>query len=288
MLALFLTLGGAPLAAAQPLSMTFTEARGNVGVQLSDAALFEAPNVAPLTAEIDPTSGVITNGLLEVPQFSTHITDPLDADVTVDFEIGVIDGIFNQTTGTLVLEGEAGGTLTSEGKECTVTTDPPVLALSTAGSSGGDSPRSGSPFTSGLPGPGAIAGEWDDMSAEPAIPGEGVAVCDTVDERIEGPGGIWLQQKGVVVPPPANKGGDNPPPSTPPTAPACIVPTLRGKTLARAKAALKAANCTLGKVGKLKGLSAKRKLVVKSSNPRAGATPINGKVHLKLGPKPRR
>jgi hypothetical protein len=41
------------------------------------------------------------------------------------------------------------------------------------------------------------------MSAEPAVPGVGIAVCETVDERIEGPGGIWLEQKGDVVPPAA-------------------------------------------------------------------------------------
>jgi hypothetical protein len=41
------------------------------------------------------------------------------------------------------------------------------------------------------------------MSAEPAVPKVGVAVCETVDERIGGPGGIWLVQKGDVVPPSA-------------------------------------------------------------------------------------
>jgi hypothetical protein len=42
-----LTLGVcASAAVAEPLSMTFTESRANVGVQLSDAALFEAPDTA--------------------------------------------------------------------------------------------------------------------------------------------------------------------------------------------------------------------------------------------------
>lgn len=39
--------------------MTFAEARANVGVRLSDAALCEAPDVAPLEAQIDPGSGSI-------------------------------------------------------------------------------------------------------------------------------------------------------------------------------------------------------------------------------------
>jgi hypothetical protein len=41
------------------------------------------------------------------------------------------------------------------------------------------------------------------MHATPKIPGEGVFVCATVDERIEGPGGIWLVQEGDLVPPAA-------------------------------------------------------------------------------------
>ncbi len=194
----------AATASAEALTMTFTESRANVGVQLSDAALFEAPNTAPFEAQINSGSGSITAGQLQVPQFSTHITEPLNADVTVDFEIGIITGSFARATGALTLEGVAGGTLTSEGKQCTVSTTPAVLTLSTstAGSSEG-SPRSGVPFIHGLTGAGAIAGQWTDMSATPKIPGEGIAVCDTVDERIEGPGGIWLEQKGDAVPPSA-------------------------------------------------------------------------------------
>ncbi len=192
-----------PPIGAQPLSMTFTEDRANVGVQLSDAAMFTAPEVAPFTAQIDPGTGSITAGALKVPDFTTHITDPLNADVNVHFEIGVIGGSFNQVTGALTLEGEANATLTSEGKACTVTTAPNPLVLSTAGDSGGANPRPGTPFVHGLTGTGAIAGQWTDMNATPKIPGVGVAVCATVDERIEGPGGIWLAQEGDVVPPSA-------------------------------------------------------------------------------------
>ena len=77
----------------------------------------------------------------------------------------------------------------------------------------------------------------------------------------------------------------NPPP---PPAPACIVPELAGKTLSRAKAALKAAGCAVGKVTKPK---AKKlgPLVVKSSKPSAGKTlEVGSEVNLKLGPKPRK
>lgn len=191
----------ASTASADPLSMTFTEARANVGVQLSDAALFAAPDTAPFAAQIDSGSGSITAGILKVPDFSTHITEPIDADVTVEFEIGTITGSFTQATGALTLEGEAGGTLTSEGRECTVSTDPAVLTLSTAGNSGGASPRSGTPFGVGLTGPGAIAGQWTDMHATP-ISGN-ATFCEDVEDRIGGPGGIWLDQEGDLVAPSA-------------------------------------------------------------------------------------
>ncbi|HEX3734536.1 MAG TPA: PASTA domain-containing protein [Solirubrobacterales bacterium] len=359
----------ASAADAESLSMTFTEDRANVGVQLSDATLFEAPNTAPFAAQIDPGSGSITEGVLQVPEFSTHITDPLNADVAVDFKIGIITGSFAQATGALTLSGEAGGTLTSEGTECIVSTTPSPLTLTTSGNSGGTNPRSGAPFTHGLTGPGAIAGRWTDMSATPKIPGVGVSVCNTVDERIEGPGGIWLTQKGDVVPPSAprltgtdpsspDRSGapqilgaaesgstvriyagpsctgtpvatgsasklaapgipvavaegvtaafsatatdpaDNVSPCSAPISytrpkapsPSCIVPKLAGKTLARAKSALTTAGCRLGRVHKPKQPKGKgrRILVVKSSNPRAGARSANGKVNLTLGPKPRK
>jgi hypothetical protein len=358
----------ASVASAEPLSLTFTGARANVGNQLFDDALFEAPDTAPFEAQIDPGSGAITAGALQVPPFLTHITAPLNADVAVDFDIGIITGSFTPATGALTLSGEAGGTLTSKGKECTVSTPSP-LTLSTAGVSGGVNPRSGAPFTAGLTGPGAIAGEWEDMSATPVDLGdsEDVTVCEVVEEEIEGPGGVWLQQQGDVVPPsaprltstdpasPSSSGtprilgaaeagstvrvyagpnctglpvatgsaaklgspgvpvevaegvtaafsatatdaADNTSACSAPISytrskvPApCLVPKLAGKTLARAKTALTAASCKLGTVRKPNRPKGKRRwaLVVKSSNPAAGASPASGKVNLTLGPKPR-
>jgi hypothetical protein len=66
-----------------------------------------------------------------------------------------------------------------------------------------------------------------------------------------------------------------------PTPPSCVVPKLKGKTLRRAKAALKAANCTLGKVRRPR--HAKGKLVVKSSSPGPGTSlATRATVNLKL------
>jgi hypothetical protein len=364
----------ASAASAGTLSMTFTEARANVGVQLSDAALFEAPNTAPFTAQIDPESGSITAGVLQVPEFSTHITEPIVADVTVDFEIGIITGSFTEATGALTLEGEAGGILTAhggayDGEACTVSAVPSPLVLTTAGSSGGASPRSGTPFIHGLTGAGAIAGQWTNMDATPVNPGdtENVKFCNNVETRIGGSGGVWLVQAGDVSAPsapqltgtdPASPGSNGTPrilgvaeagstvrvyagpncSGTPvatgsaaklgspgiavevaegvtaafsatatdaadntsacsapisytrlkvPT-PACVVPKLKGKSLRRARAALKAAHCSVGAVRKPRRKKGEKlgPLVVKSSKPSAGTTlRVGGRVNLRLGPR---
>ena len=212
-------------ASAAPLSMTFTEARANVGVQLSDEALFAAPDTAPFSAQIDPATGSISNGTLGVPDFETHIEEPIKADVTVDFNIGQITGSFDQATGALSLTGIAGGTLTAsgnptyDGEKCTVLAEPSPITLTTAGSSGGTNPRSGVAFANGLSGSGAIAGEWQNISAEPVEPGvtKNENFCEDVENRIGGPGGVWLEQKDLVAPPapqltstdPASPGGVN-------------------------------------------------------------------------------
>jgi PASTA domain/Bacterial Ig domain len=199
----------ASAASAAPLSMAFTEARANVGKQLFDAALFEAPDAAPFAAQIDPATGSISNGVLGVPDFETHIEEPIKADVTVDFDIGQISGSFDQSTGALSLTGVASGTLTAsgnptyDGQQCTVLAEPSPLTLTTAGSSGGTTnPRSGVPFAAGLTGSGAIAGEWQDMSATPVEPGvtKNVNFCEDVEKRIGGPGGIWMEQKDLTPP----------------------------------------------------------------------------------------
>jgi len=74
-----------------------------------------------------------------------------------------------------------------------------------------------------------------------------------------------------------------------PPAPQCVVPRLTGKTLARARAALSAAHCALGKVRKPRGAKLSQ-LRVRSSTPATGMVLAAGsKVALKLGrPKSRR
>jgi hypothetical protein len=284
----------ASTASAEPLSMTFTEARANVGKQLSDEALFAAPDSAPFAAQIDPATGAISNGTLGVPDFETHIEEPIKADVTVDFDIGQITGSFDQATGALSLTGEAGGMLTAtnnptwDGEKCTVLAEPSPITLTTSGSSGGSNPRTGTPFTDGLAGPGAIAGEWENMSATPIEPlnSDNVSFCNNVEDQIGGLGGVWLQQKGVETPPSTpgpQPGTGSPPPPSPPT---CVVPKLAGKKLGRAKAALREANCGVGKVSKPKHQKGKRRgaLVVKSTAPAAGTNLAAGSmVNLNLG-----
>ncbi|HMJ01635.1 MAG TPA: S8 family serine peptidase, partial [Conexibacter sp.] len=78
----------------------------------------------------------------------------------------------------------------------------------------------------------------------------------------------------------------------------CKVPRLKGKTLRRARRALRRARCTLGRVRRPRRArgAARRgrphvRLVVRSSRPRAGAIRLDGarvKVTLKPKPRPRR
>ncbi|HET9153025.1 MAG TPA: hypothetical protein VFN85_02795 [Solirubrobacterales bacterium] len=371
----------ASAASAEPLSMTFTEARANVGKQLSDEALFSAPDTAPFSAQMDPGTGAVSNGTLGVPDFETTIEEPIEADVTISFDIGQISGSFDQATGALSLTGTAGGTLTAsgnptyEGEQCTVLAEPSPITLTTAGSSGGTNPRSGVPFTAGLAGSGAIAGEWQNMSAEPVEPGvvKNENFCADVQNQIGGAGGIWMEQKDLVAPSapqlvstdpasPSSSGtprilgsaeagstvriyagsgctgapvatgsaaelgspgigvavaatgtatfsatatdaagnvsgcsatiaytriqGDSAPPPPPPAM--CVVPKLEGKKLGRAKAALREANCKVGKVLMPRHTKGRRRgaLVVISSMPAAETVLAAGStVNLKLGHK---
>jgi subtilisin family serine protease len=109
------------------------------------------------------------------------------------------------------------------------------------------------------------------------------------------------------TPPPAEGGGGNggesgggtagngnsPAPSgpilTPPAPITCKVPKLAGLSLAKARAALAGARCTLGKVTQPKARKGHKlgALVVKSSSPAAGAA-ASGAVNLTLGPKPKK
>ncbi len=102
-----------------------------------------------------------------------------------------------------------------------------------------------------------------------------------VDPTPAGAQWIVLQPPGPVVDPNPTR---EPEPTPEPT---CKVPKLAGLTLARAKAALKAGGCKLGKVTKPKPKKGKKlgALVVKSTSPGAGAS-TSGSVALKLGPKP--
>ncbi len=90
--------------------------------------------------------------------------------------------------------------------------------------------------------------------------------------------------------PPAN-GTSNNPPANVVKLPRCKVPKLAKLSLVKATAALKKANCKLGKVTKPKRKKGQKKLpalIVKSSSPKAGAELTAGaKVAVTLGPKPK-
>gem|GEM_PF-1482648 len=82
----------------------------------------------------------------------------------------------------------------------------------------------------------------------------------------------------------------SPPEGLPAPAPvSCTVPKLLGKSLPRAKAALRSAGCAVGTVTRPKARTRRSasQLIVKGSNPAAG-TVTPGAVSLRLGPKPSR
>jgi subtilisin family serine protease len=71
----------------------------------------------------------------------------------------------------------------------------------------------------------------------------------------------------------------------------CKVPRLKGKSLRRARRALRAAHCELGRVKRPRARRGRRlgRLVVKATKPRAGAIrPAGMRVRVTLGRKPRR
>jgi IPT/TIG domain/Divergent InlB B-repeat domain len=117
----------------------------------------------------------------------------------------------------------------------------------------------------------------------------------TVDVRVTTPGGtspnVSADNYAYEAPPPSPPSGGGstptPAPSPLPAAPIqCVVPKLKGLSLAKARSALGAVHCKAGKVSKPK--KAKGPLVVKSAKPGTGSTlPADSKVDLKLAPKPK-
>jgi hypothetical protein len=91
---------------------------------------------------------------------------------------------------------------------------------------------------------------------------------------------------GGSTPPPTGGGSTTPPPPAP--KPQCVVPKLKGLSLASAKAKLRRAHCRLGKVRKprLRGAQKHKPLVVSRTSPAAGKRRPNGSaVNLTLAPK---
>jgi len=110
-----------------------------------------------------------------------------------------------------------------------------------------------------------------------------------------GPGGGEGGAGASATAAPSKEAGNPAPASSPsgslhaPRPRLCVVPKLAGKTLKRAKRALHRAGCRLGRVRprRQRGHGRRRRLVVRSTAPRAGRRPPRGKVDVRLGPKPR-
>jgi hypothetical protein len=75
----------------------------------------------------------------------------------------------------------------------------------------------------------------------------------------------------------------SPPPSAPPPSPVCDVPTLNGKKLKAAKKRVRAADCSVGKITKRRGATARTGKVIKQWPPAGSVRPAGTAVRIKVG-----
>jgi hypothetical protein len=202
----------------------------NVGEQFVDTDIVEPEDDAFLAAVYDAATGEITDGDLTFPTYETHVTTPVDADVTVKLDnVQEITGTFDAATGKMELEARVRAQVTALGAICTVSTTPTKLTLSTDGD--------GAPFAGGLTGAGALAASWNDASAS----GSNILVCPMVSGEVSGPGDVWMEQidGGGMVSPDPDPPGPGPGPAPGPGAGATPGPAPAAPPAARRKCSKK-------------------------------------------------
>lgn len=220
--------GGDPVPrAAVGITLTASDARITAGTQFTDTDIVEPGDDARLDARYDAATGEISEGDLTFPAYTTHVSTPIEADVTFRLdEAKAITGTFDAPTGRLELRVRTKAEVTALGATCTVTTTPLNLTLSTDGE--------GAPFADGLTGAGALAAAWTNASASPLDLG-GILVCGQVNGEVQGPGSVWMEQEdggGTIDPEPEpgpGPGADPDPGAQPPTPAAPPAATPRRK-----------------------------------------------------------
>jgi hypothetical protein len=232
---------------------------------------------------------------------STPCTSPVTYGPLVDgqheFKVVAEDAVGNGQTETrswtidtsppalAITEGPAGSTTDTGATFRFIATDPSGPVTTECSLDGGAFAACTSPKSYG---PLALGGHEFTVRAKDALghatsASRSWTVSATSGGETLPPGTITKSEEAVVK---AN------PPATPQPSPSppsgCNVPKLVGKTLAAAKAALRAAGCKLGHVSSPKVPHGAKppKLVVKSSTPGAGGR-ASGSVSLRLAAKPK-
>lgn len=178
---------GASSAQADPFDLTLEYGKAEFGglrnVNLSDTA-----NPYTLSGTLTGTSVNVPTAGANFPQ--RHITSPVSA--TIDMSANQpITGTYDAATGAMSLSFNMKAVLTS-GPTGTCTIDPIVYTASTSNTD----PFFGTPFTSGLSGPGGIVGNWPSLPAATGGPGSNCGILASAS----GEGGIWLAHQ-IATPP---------------------------------------------------------------------------------------
>jgi hypothetical protein len=299
------TLGGNPgtcTATTSPCEVTMSEA---TGLQ-ADFALRPQPALSALSEAKGPTGGanlieITGSGLAEASkvQFGNTVVEAPFAENTATKIKLKVPGHGAGTVDVTVTTGGGTSAIVATGKYTFVAT-PAVTALSP-----GKGPTTGGNTVeiTGLRLGEATSVQFGETTIEAPFAEDSATTikvkapphpAGTVDVRVTTLGGTSANfanddydYEAPAPPPP--KPAITPPPAlaanSPPPLLSCLVPRLKGLSLAKARSALSRANCTLGKVRKPKAKKLGA-LVVKSSSPAAGASlPAGGAVGLKLAPK---
>ncbi|MCB0864704.1 MAG: hypothetical protein KDB58_03225 [Solirubrobacterales bacterium] len=186
--ALIASLGiGSASAQADPFDLTLEYGRAEFG-GLRNVDLSNTSDPYTLSGTLTGDSVNVPTGGVNFPQ--RQITSPVSA--TIDLAANQpVTGTYTAATGAMSLNFNLKATLNSA-LTGTCTIDPIVFTATTSASD----PFFGTPFTSGLSGPGGIVGNWASLPAATGGPGSNCGVLATAS----GAGGIWLAHQ-IATPP---------------------------------------------------------------------------------------
>ena len=178
---------GVSSAQADPFDLTLEYGRAEFG-GLRNVDLSDTSNPYTLSGTINGNAVNVPTAGVNFPQ--RHITKPVAA--TIDITANQpVTGTYDSATGAMSLDFNVKAVLTS-GPTGTCTIDPIVFTATTSGTD----PYFGTPFASGLTGPGGIVGNWPSLPSATGGPGTNCGILASAS----GAGGIWLAHQ-IATPP---------------------------------------------------------------------------------------